>query len=104
MRDFESIGARRLCCKDWLKSKKPAKGTSPKQLSRTGSGIDLFGRSFGFRCTQAEIEEVQVFVEGDVKRIIDVTRLITKYIPTLGSLFQFSPQWPFVTVNHQIVC
>lgn len=41
-------------------------------------GIDLFWRSFDFRCRKANIEEVQVFVEGEVKRITDVTRLITK--------------------------
>jgi hypothetical protein len=42
-------------------------------------GIDLFWRSFDIRCSKAEIEEVQVFVEGEVERITiaDIARLIT---------------------------
>lgn len=41
-------------------------------------GIDLFWRSFDIKCSKANIEEVEVFVEGEVTRITDVTRLITK--------------------------
>jgi hypothetical protein len=42
--------------------------------------IEMFLNSFDIRCSRAAIEEVQVFVEGDVERITitDVARLITK--------------------------
>lgn len=39
--------------------------------------IEMFLNSFDIRCKKANIEEVQVFVEGDVERIT-VARLITK--------------------------
>jgi hypothetical protein len=39
--------------------------------------IEMFLNSFDIKCKKADIEEVQVFVEGDVERIT-VTRLITK--------------------------
>jgi hypothetical protein len=40
-------------------------------------GIGLFWRSFDFRCKKAEIEEVQVFVDRDVKKETELMRLIT---------------------------
>ena len=39
--------------------------------------IEMFLNSFDIKCKKTSIEEVQVFVEGDVERIT-VTRLITK--------------------------
>lgn len=40
-------------------------------------GIDLFWRSFDIKCAKADIEEVQVFIEGDVKKKTELSRLIT---------------------------
>lgn len=42
--------------------------------------IEMFLNSFDIKCKKAEIEEVEVFVDGDVERITmtDVARLITK--------------------------
>jgi hypothetical protein len=40
-------------------------------------GIDLFWRSFDIRCSKADIEEIQGFVEGDIKNKIELIRLIT---------------------------
>jgi hypothetical protein len=40
-------------------------------------GIDLFWRSFDIKCAKADIEEVQVFMEGEVKKKTELSRLIT---------------------------